>query len=70
MEREEQAERDRLRLLELQLINEMRQKLLAILEQTTAVSDVRENDVKEAEYIDQQIQLAVIGREEAEQGWQ
>ncbi len=53
LRREEQAESERLANLEQQLIKELKNKLFALLNERTQISDVRESDVKESELIDQ-----------------
>ena len=52
LRREEQAESERLANLEQQLIKELKNKLFALLNERTQISDVRESDVKESELID------------------
>ena len=53
LRREEQAESERLANLEQQLIKELKNKLFALLNERTQISDVRESDVKESELMDQ-----------------
>jgi len=48
----DEQEQKRLVDLERQLIDEMKQNLFAILNEKAKISDVRESDVKEIEFID------------------
>jgi len=61
---DEKLERERLLKLEQTLIRELREKLMALLNEQAGYADVREMDVRESEQIDKQVNLALLNTQQ------